>query len=143
MEIHHRKRCMLGRIQRNNRPFRKNNLTKSYRQIVFNPRRARDLYEIEAALNSLPISIDSDSTENFPLTPSHFLLGRRLTSLPAGKLSTVDGVVDKRVLKRFNYRERLLNNFWRQWRKDYLLNLKSAHFVNPKKRLNSKLMILY
>ncbi|GFQ94032.1 integrase catalytic domain-containing protein [Trichonephila clavata] len=93
------------------------------------------LCEIEAVLNSRPITyIDSDSTGNFPLTPSHFLLGRRLTSLLAVKLSTIDCVVDKRMLiKRFNYRERLLNNFWKQWRKDYLLNLKSVHFVNPTK----------
>ncbi|GFR13362.1 integrase catalytic domain-containing protein [Trichonephila clavata] len=45
------------------------------------------LCEIEAVLNSRPITyIDSDSTGNFPLTPSHFLLGRRLTSLLAVKL---------------------------------------------------------
>ncbi|GFQ82910.1 hypothetical protein TNCT_133251 [Trichonephila clavata] len=48
------------------------------------------------------------------------------------KNSTIDCVVDKKMLiKRFNYRGRLLNNFWRQWRKDYLLNLKSVHFVYP------------
>ncbi|GFU29942.1 integrase catalytic domain-containing protein [Trichonephila clavipes] len=51
-----------------------------------------------------------------------------------------DCVVDKKVLlKRFNYRERLLNNFWRQWRKDYLLNLKSAHFANPTKETEFKI----
>ncbi|GFQ71368.1 integrase catalytic domain-containing protein [Trichonephila clavata] len=61
-------------------------------------------------------------------------------SLLAVKLSTLDCVVDKRVLiKRFNYRERLLNNFWRQWRKDYLLNLKSVHFVNPTKETEFKI----
>ncbi|GFQ74794.1 integrase catalytic domain-containing protein [Trichonephila clavata] len=99
------------------------------------------LCEIEAVLNSRPITyIDSDSTGNFPLTPSHFLLGRRLTSLLAVKLSSIDCVVDKKVLiKRFNYRERLLNNFWRQWRKDYLLNLKSVHFVNPTRETEFKI----
>ncbi|GFQ99343.1 integrase catalytic domain-containing protein [Trichonephila clavata] len=36
------------------------------------------LCEIEAVINSRPITyIDSDSTGNFPLTPSHFLLERR------------------------------------------------------------------
>ncbi|GFY76348.1 DUF5641 domain-containing protein [Trichonephila inaurata madagascariensis] len=95
------------------------------------------LCEIEAVLNSRPITyIDSDSTGKFPLAPSHFLLGRRLTCLPAVKLTTVDCVVDKKVLKRFNFRERLLNNFWR---KDYLLNLKSAHFVNPTKETEFKI----
>ncbi|GFQ91937.1 integrase catalytic domain-containing protein [Trichonephila clavata] len=45
------------------------------------------LCEIEAVLNSRPITyIDSDSTGNFPLTPSHLLLMRRLTSLLAVKL---------------------------------------------------------
>ncbi|GFQ83781.1 integrase catalytic domain-containing protein [Trichonephila clavata] len=99
------------------------------------------LCEIETVLNSRPIRyIDSDSTGNFPLTPSHFLLGRRLTSLLAVKLSSIDCVVDKKVLiKRFNYRERLLNNFWRQWRKDYLLNLKSVHFVNPTQETEFKI----
>ncbi|GFQ87953.1 integrase catalytic domain-containing protein [Trichonephila clavata] len=99
------------------------------------------LCEIEAVINSRPITyIDSDSTGNFPLTPSHFLLGRRLTSLLAVKLSTIDCVVDKKgLIKRFNYRERLLNNFWKQWRKDNLLNLKSVHFVNPTKETEFKI----
>ncbi|GFW90734.1 uncharacterized protein TNCV_2417311 [Trichonephila clavipes] len=99
------------------------------------------LCEIEAVLNSRPITyIDSDSTGNFPLTPSHFLLERRLTSFPVMKHSTVDCVVDKKVLlKQFSYSERLLNNFYRQWRKEYLLNLKSVHFVNPMKETKFKI----
>ncbi|GFT34985.1 integrase catalytic domain-containing protein [Trichonephila clavipes] len=74
------------------------------------------LRENESVLNSRPITyIDSNSTGNFSSTPSHFLLRKKLTNLPAEERSIVDCVVDKKVLlKRFNYRGRLLNNFWRQ-----------------------------
>lgn len=50
------------------------------------------LAEIEAVLNSRPLSyVDSESTEPQPLTPSHFLVGKRLTSLPPKTDSTLSG----------------------------------------------------
>ena len=41
------------------------------------------LAEVEAVLNSRPLSyVHEDASEPQPLTPSHFLVGKRLTSLP-------------------------------------------------------------
>ncbi|XP_057711992.1 uncharacterized protein LOC130929085 [Corythoichthys intestinalis] len=47
------------------------------------------LAEVEAVLNSRPLSyVSSDASEPQPLTPSHFLVGKRLTSLPPKTLLT-------------------------------------------------------
>lgn len=35
------------------------------------------------------------------------------------------------VIKRFNYRKRLMNNFWNKRSKEYLLMLRSTHYVKP------------
>ena len=41
------------------------------------------LVEVEATLNSRPISYVSSEDMEEPLTPSHLLMGRRLCSLPS------------------------------------------------------------
>lgn len=95
------------------------------------------LTEVEAVLNSRPLSyVHNDADEPTPLTPAHFLVGKRLTSLPP---KTMIPELQSANLSRENmgcrwrYRQRLLNTFWTRWRKDYLLDLKSAHKCdNPK-----------
>ncbi|GBM17901.1 hypothetical protein AVEN_111057-1 [Araneus ventricosus] len=91
------------------------------------------LIEIEGVLNSRPLTyVFSEFQEPVPLTPAHMLLGRRVNSLPLARL-TIDSNLSNRkmVIKRFNYRERLTNNFWNKWSKEYLLMLRSTHYVKP------------
>lgn len=89
------------------------------------------LVEAEAVLNSRPLSyVHSDESEPQPLTPSHFLVGRRLTSLPPKTVfpsSQATSVSREDMGRRWRYRRRLLTSFWNRWRKDYLMDLKSAH----------------
>ncbi|GFR13762.1 integrase catalytic domain-containing protein [Trichonephila clavata] len=41
------------------------------------------LTEIEGMINSRPITyVDSETEEPIPLTPAHFIIGKRITSLP-------------------------------------------------------------
>ncbi|GFW85048.1 integrase catalytic domain-containing protein [Trichonephila clavipes] len=91
------------------------------------------LIEIEGVLNSRPLTyIFSEFNEPEPLTPSHMILGRRVNSLPPARLNFGSNLSNRKVLiKRFNYRERLLNMFWRKWSKEYICMLKSAHCVAP------------
>ncbi|GFY55025.1 integrase catalytic domain-containing protein [Trichonephila inaurata madagascariensis] len=60
------------------------------------------------------------------------ILGRRVNSLPPARLNFDYNLPNRKVLiKRFNYRERLLNMFWTKWSKEYIFMLKSAHCVKP------------
>lgn len=89
------------------------------------------LTEVEAVLNSRSLSyIHSDADEPQPLTPSHFLIGKRLTSLPPKTVvseSTSSNLTKDHTVRRWKYRQRLLTTFWNRWCKDYFLDLKSAH----------------
>lgn len=89
------------------------------------------LTEVEAVLNSRPLSyVHEEASEPQPLTPAHFLVGKRLTSLPQKTLlppSQITTVSREDMGKRWRYRQRLLTSFWNSWRKDYLMDLKSAH----------------
>ncbi|GFV88573.1 integrase catalytic domain-containing protein [Trichonephila clavipes] len=91
------------------------------------------LIEIEGVLNSRPLTyIFSEFNEPEPLTPSHMILGRRVNSLPPARLNFNSNLSNRKVLiKRFNYRERLLNMFWTKWSKEYICMLKSAHCAKP------------
>ena len=89
------------------------------------------LTEVEAVLNSRPLSyVHNDADEPTPLTPAHFLVGKRLTSLPPKTMILETQSINlnrENMGRRWKYRQRLLNSFWTRWRKDYLLDLKSAH----------------
>lgn len=95
------------------------------------------LFEIEAMINSRPITyVSDDPNDPQALTPAHFLLGKTVTCLPPSKL-LIEGASSRKILiKAFNYREKLLNSFWKRWYNEYLLNLKSVYVNLPKTKLN-------
>ncbi|GBM04327.1 hypothetical protein AVEN_168147-1 [Araneus ventricosus] len=87
------------------------------------------IIEIEGMINSRPITyVGNDTEEPTALTPAHFLLGKRITSLPSVRLRLDSNLSSRKCLiKSFNYRERLMRSFWTRWKNEYLLNLRSAH----------------
>lgn len=91
------------------------------------------LIEIEAIVNSRPLTyLDDDINEALPLTPAHFLVRKRLTSLPDGVPVITGAESNKRTLtKKLKYREQLIKHFWKRWRKEYLMQLRSANFISP------------
>ncbi|XP_040066343.1 uncharacterized protein LOC120839989 [Ixodes scapularis] len=94
------------------------------------------LQEVEAVVNSRPLAPVNDAPhEQEALTPAHFLLGRRLTAFPSVNLETIPGSARKDITRRWLYRQQLLDRFWRRWRKEYLLQLRSAH-RSPETRTN-------
>lgn len=101
------------------------------------------LAEVEATLNSRPLTfVHNELDKPQPLTPAHFLVGERLTSLPP-KPFPADydhpTVSKADMTKRWRYRNRLMTNLWNRWRKDYLLDLKSARSCNTHKPTEFKM----
>lgn len=93
------------------------------------------LHEVEAVVNSRPLTfIHSDPEEPSALTPGHLLIGRNLTALPEVRVAaSPHHQKASDVNKRWIYRQRLADMFWRRWRKEYLLELRSAHQSKPDK----------
>ncbi|XP_026063123.1 uncharacterized protein LOC113046525 [Carassius auratus] len=95
------------------------------------------LTEVEATLNSRPLTfVHNEADEPQPLTPAHFLVGERLTSLPPKPFPADHDhttVSKEEMTRRWGYKNRLMTNLWNRWRKDYLLDLKSAHSCSTQK----------
>ena len=93
--------------------------------------------EVESILNSRPLSYISCDDLDEPLTPSHFLTGRRIMSLPDGlhcqDLEDDVQMVPADLSRRMNHISGLLNQFWRRWKSEYLLELRDCHRYNTGK----------
>ena len=77
--------------------------------------------QIESILNSRPISpMSSEPNDLEPLTPGHFLIGSSPTALPdmfeSAKLPSE---------KRYKLVQRMREQFWRRWSKEYLNQLQT------------------
>ena len=78
--------------------------------------------------------VSTDDLEE-PLTPSHFLAGRRLLNVP--DRLCIDDESDEDVQttpakldKRMRYLNNVLNQFWKRWKEEYLLELRDTHHCN-------------
>ena len=84
------------------------------------------LKEVEAMLNTRPLTyVYSDKAEPEPLTPSHFIIGKRLTLLPPLTKQTTETLTEppEQLTRRARYRDRLLNSYWEEWRGEYFQQL--------------------
>ena len=94
------------------------------------------IVEVEAILNSRPLSYITPTDMEEPLTPSHLLTGRRIFSLPDYlSLSQELGGEDfelspMQLTKRMKYLNNVINHFWKRWRNEYLLELRDSHRQN-------------
>lgn len=80
------------------------------------------LTQIEACLNSCPIcQLPSTAEDPQPLTPGHFLIGGPLTSLPDIDITEVP----TNRLSRWQIVQKIAQDFWKRWSKEYLTSLQS------------------
>lgn len=81
------------------------------------------LHEVEACINSRPLTFVGDEPDcRNPLSPSHFLIGKRVGFQP--KVLEDQGTVNRQnLLLRDRIRLEQLDKFWSIWRDDYLRNL--------------------
>ena len=82
------------------------------------------LTQIEACLNSRPISFLSDNPDDpMPLTPGHFLVGEPLVTIP-DEFCTNRPLSD---LQRWRLTQKMLNDFWQKWSNEYLVTLNNRY----------------
>ena len=86
--------------------------------------------EVEAVLNSRPLTYISSEEVEEPLTPSHLMLGFRVMSLPDPS-SLHDPDFNESGSECLTQRRahvcRVLKNFWRRWKREYLTELREFH----------------
>ena len=89
--------------------------------------------EVEAIINSRPLSYLTPDDLDEPLTPSHLLTGRRVLSLP-DNLSYQEETEDSDfqvsandLSRRVKHLNSTMNQFWRRWRHEYLIELRETH----------------
>ncbi|XP_064469547.1 uncharacterized protein LOC135384266 [Ornithodoros turicata] len=85
------------------------------------------LHEVEAVVNSRPLtSVSTDPQEVFSLTPSNFLVGSRIAKLPL-----LENVQQESTpltsRRRSGRRKQAIEVFWKRWKREYLLQLRSVH----------------
>ena len=89
--------------------------------------------EIEAMLNNRPLTyVSSDLSDPEPLTPSHILYGRRIQSIPfhledPEDLSDPLFTSSKDLRGSVDKQKRLVQQFWRRWKREYLTSLREFH----------------
>ena len=75
------------------------------------------LTEVERILNSRALTANSEDPNDLdPLTPAHFLLQRKVVSLPPGVFCDADGI----LRRKWRQAQFLADLFWSRWVKEYL-----------------------
>ena len=86
------------------------------------------LVEIERVINSRPLTYVFDDQEGitYPLTPSQLVNGRNLSMMPNESHHEVVSTHES-LSKRARYHQRVLSQFTKRWRNEYLLSLLEAY----------------
>ena len=97
------------------------------------------LIEVEAVINSRPITYIYEDDVVEPLTPSHLFYGRRLLSKDHG--TEEEEIPDdetfevnrSELLRKMNNEAAVTEHFWQRWYKEYLVDLRESHKMNQQK----------
>ena len=99
------------------------------------------LTEVEATLNSRPLTYTyTDINDGPPLTPSHFLCGQRLLTLPdiEDDSEYVPQESTNDLSRQAKYHQKMLQAFWQQWQKEYLTSLREQHSSQRNKHFSGE-----
>ena len=90
------------------------------------------LVEVEAVINSRPLTYVAMDDLDEPLTHSHLLTIHRISSLPDNTKPSKDDEEfilngHSQLIKRARHLNHTLNIFWNRWQREYLLELREAY----------------
>ena len=63
--------------------------------------------------------MSDDCRDPLPVTPAHLAIGRPVNHLPESKEDSLEES-SKRTVERYLYLQRLLNHYWKRWKREYL-----------------------
>ncbi len=98
---------------------------------------------VEGVINSRPLLYISSLDIEEPLTPSHLLVKRRMLNLQHDLDSVPDPndedfeINASQLTKRMKHLANLIDHFWKQWRPEYLSELRERHQYQAKKNPTS------
>lgn len=84
------------------------------------------LSQVEACVNSRPLTLVNSTLDEPPLTPGHFLVGEPLIGVP--EPSFVDFKLNN--LNRWNMIQRMVQCLWQRWQNEYLTTLQHRYKWN-------------
>lgn len=91
------------------------------------------LVEVEGLINARPITYVFDDQESisYPLSPSHLIYGRRITTEPNSEHYEVISTYQS-LMRKAQHHRNLLLQFTKRWRTEYLLSLREQSMVKSK-----------
>lgn len=89
--------------------------------------------EVEAVLNSRPLTYISSEDAEEPLTPSHLLVGYRILTLPDPSIPDNSDYSPENLTCRASRLSKVLQHFWNRWKREYLLELREFHRLREEK----------
>ena len=99
------------------------------------------LIEVEATPNNRPLTYmyDDENGISYPLTPASLIYGRRISHATNEPHTDVTSTACP-LTKRAKYHYNLLNQFNKQWSKEYLLDLREKSWVKSTKQNSSTII---
>ena len=94
------------------------------------------LVEIEAVLNSRPVTYIYEDEVETPLTPSELFCGRRLLDKRNHMVNNErygDNMSKKEMEKMAKNEEAVIDHFWNRWSQEYLVNLREYQKMHKQK----------
>ena len=98
------------------------------------------LTEIEAVVNSRPLTYVSNDLESEPLTPSHLLHGRTIANVYS-EAETVLPLNDDDLRNRLKYLQTVLNHYWNRFYHEYTVALRERMIYDQKKRSDDPITV--
>ena len=93
------------------------------------------LLEIEVAINNRPITHLYTEPGMEPLTPNHLLFGRKINTYAKGEeIPSFSELTTETVKIQTRKVRNVLENFWKQWRHEYLMDLRDFHIKQGSKK---------
>ena len=108
------------------------------RKVLGNARLSLDelatvLTEVESTINSRPLTYHHEEFDEQVLTPSHLLVGRRISPLSENVVANLDSdeyANSNCLSKRFVYLTKKLTHFWNRCHREYLSGLREVHRIH-------------